>query len=332
MLRSMARTVIEEVLVPVTLVVGTEELLLDRAVTVVIAAVRAADSEADVRDLLPGSIQPRMLAELTSPSLFGERKAIVIRDAHDLSADLIAELGRYLADPAETVALVIVHAGGAKPKAKALLDAARSAGAREVECAKVTRPSDRLAFVRREFRSAGRAITEEAERLLVDSVGTDLREIAAACSQLASDTTGVVDGNAIRRYYTGRAEVTSFAVADRAVEGRTAEALEHLRWALSVGVAPVLVTSALAQGVRNLAKLGSAPRGLRPADLARELGMPPWKVDRVRQQLRGWTGEGLALAVHAVADADAAIKGGGDDPAYALEKAVVTVAQARGPR
>ena len=96
---------------------------------------------------------------------------------------------------------------------------------------------------------------------------------------------------------------------------------------MATGVAPVLITSALAQGVRAIGKLSSA-RGGRPADLARELGMPPWKIDRVRQQMRGWTPDGVAAALRAVAEADAGVKGGGDDPEYALEKAVVTIARA----
>lgn len=75
------------------------------------------------------------------------------------------------------------------------------------------------------------------------------------------------------------------------------------------GVAPVLITSALAQGVRAIGKLSSA-RGGRPADLARELGMPPWKIDRVRQQMRGWTPDGVSAALRAVAEADAGVKGG----------------------
>jgi DNA polymerase-3 subunit delta len=56
--------------------------------------------------------------------------------------------------------------------------------------------------------------------------------------------------------------------------------------------------------------------------------MPPWKIDRVRQQMRGWTGDGVATALTAIAQADAAVKGGADDAAYALERAVVTVARA----
>ncbi|WP_326599094.1 DNA polymerase III subunit delta [Streptomyces sp. NBC_01803] len=316
----------DDLLAAVTLAVGQEDLLLDRVVRDVVAAARAADADTDVRDLAAGELQPGTLAEITSPSLFSERKVVIVRQAHDLTADTVKDIKAYLAAPIEEISLVLLHAGGAK--GKGLLDAARKAGAREVPCPKMTKPADRLAFARTEFRAAGRSATPGACQALVDAIGSDLRELASACAQLAADVEGAVDEAVVARYYTGRAEASSFTVADRAVEGRTADALEALRWALATGVAPVLVTSALAQGVRAIGKLASAPGGMRQADLARELGMPPWKIDRVRQQMRGWSADGVAVAVRAVADADAAVKGGGDDPAYALEKAVVAIARA----
>lgn len=60
--------------------------------------------------------------------------------------------------------------------------------------------------------------------------------------------------------------------------------------------------------------------------------MPPWKIDRVRQQMRGWSADAVSDALRAVAAADAGVKGGGDDPEYALEKAVVAVARAARPQ
>ncbi|THA26486.1 DNA polymerase III subunit delta [Streptomyces sp. RKND-216] len=316
----------EDPLAPVTVAVGQEELLLDRAVQQVVTAARAADPDTDVRDLTSPELQPGTLAELTSPSLFAERKVVVVRSAQDLAADSVKDVKAYLASPAEEITLVLLHAGG--PKGKGLLDAARKAGAREVACAKLTKPADRLAFVRAEFRTAGRSATPEACQALVDAIGSDLRELASACAQLAADVEGAIDDAVVARYYTGRAEASSFTVADRAVEGRTAEALEALRWSLATGVAPVLISSALAQGVRSIGKLASAPRGMRPGDLARELGMPPWKIDRVRQQMRGWSADGVSSALRAVAAADAGVKGGGNDPGYALEQAVIAVSRA----
>lgn len=316
----------DDPLAPVTLAVGQEELLLERAVREVAAAARAADADTDVRELAAADLQPGTLDELTSPSLFAERKVVAVYNAQDLSADSVKDVKAYLTAPAEEITLVLLHAGGAK--GKGLLDAARKAGAREVACAKLTKPADRLAFVRSEFRGRGRSATPEAAQALVDAVGSDLRELSSACAQLVADVEGTVDEAVVARYYTGRAEASGFAVADRAVEGRTAEALETLRWAMATGVAPVLITSALAQGVRGIGKLASAPRGMRPGDLARELGMPPWKIDRVRQQMRGWSADGVSTALRAVAAADEAVKGGGDDPEYALERAVMAVATA----
>lgn len=320
-------TTADDPLPPVTLAVGQEELLIDRAVRQVVAAARGADPSTDVRELEPGELAPGTLAGLTSPSLFAERKVVVVRQAQDLPADVVKDVKAYLAAPAEEITLVLLFTGGGT-KGKGLLDVARKAGAREVACPKLTRPADRVAFARAEFRAAGRSATPGACEALVEALGSDLREIASAAAQLVADTDGAIDEAVVARYYTGRAEASSFTVADRAVEGRAAEALEALRWALATGVAPVLVSSALAQGVRAIGKLASAPSGMRPGDLARDLGMPPWKIDRVRQQMRGWSADGVAEALRAVAEADAAVKGGGYDPAYALERAVITIAGA----
>jgi DNA polymerase III subunit delta len=313
---------------PVTLITGDEELLVDRAVGDVVAAARARDSETEVHDLAAAQVAPHALAELTSPSLFGGGRVVVIRAAQDLAKSVAGEVGSYAADPADDIALVIVHAGG--NKGKALLTALTKAGVRKITCSKISRMGERIDFVRAEAQRAGRSMTDEAARTLLDAIGNDLRELAAACSQLAADTTGRIDDAAVARYYRGRAEVSGFNVADRAIEGRLAGALEQLRWALATGVSPVLITSALAQGLRSLAKVGGAPRGLRGAGLAKDLGMPSWKIDRVRQQLRGWTPEGVAQALGVVAETDAQVKGGGADPAYALEKAVAEIVSARG--
>ncbi|WP_026313658.1 DNA polymerase III subunit delta [Actinomadura flavalba] len=311
-------------------IAGDEELLVDRAVGEVVAAVRAADPETEVLDLAPGGLEPGRIGELTSPSLFGESKVLVLRAAQDLGKDLTAEVLGYAKAPAEEVVLIAVHHGGAK--GKALVDGLVKAGARKVTCPKVTKTGERVDFIRAEIRRAGGKISADGARNLLEAVGNDLRELAGACSQLVADTGGKVDDVAVARYYRGRAEVSGFAVADKAIEGDLGGALEQLRWALATGVAPVLLVSALAQGLRGLAKVGGAPRGARAAGLAKDLGMPPWKIERVQRQLRGWSGEGVAQAMSAVTEADAAVKGAAADPAYALEKTITRIVTARSLR
>src|SRR5450759_3107326 len=80
---------------------------------------------------------------------------------------------------------------------------------------------------------------------------------------------------------------------------------------------------------RALGRVGTASRGKGAGALAAELGMPPWKIDKVRQQLRGWTPEGVARAHSAVAAADAQVKGEAASAGYALERAIRIIVACR---
>ncbi|HXL88190.1 MAG TPA: DNA polymerase III subunit delta [Streptosporangiaceae bacterium] len=309
---------------PVTLVVGEEEFLIDRTVRELLAA---AGNE-DVHDLDGAALAAGELAALTSPSLFGDGSVVVIRSAQNVLKEPATELIRYLKHPADDVTLIMTHAGGAK--GKDLLAAAKAAGAAVHDCPKVTRYAERLDFIRAEFRRGGKRADDDAARALLDAVGSDLRELAAACDQLAADVEGATVGEAgITRYYRGRAEATGFSVADRTMEGHLVQAIEQLRWALATGVAPVLISSALASGLRLLGRVGTAPRGLSSNALAAEVGAPPWKIDRVKQQLRGWHPAGISVALQAVAEADAQVKGEAISAGYALERAIRRIVAAR---
>lgn len=312
----------------VTLVVGPETLLAERAIAAVVVAARAADDEADVSEVAGGDLTAAALAEHVSPSLFATRRVLVVRGVEDVADPAARALVAYAAHPVDDVHLVLVHPGG--QKGKRLLDDLRATRARVVVCERVTRPDDQVDFVRAEVAAAGGRIDESAARRLVEAVGGDLRGLASAAGQLAADAEGGdVDTAVVATYFEGRAEVKGWVVADRAVEGRTADALEQLRWALETGTDPVLVTAALATAVRSLARLAGAPRGVRDADLARDLGVPPWKVRVLRGQLRGWTPSGLVRAIRAVAAADLQVKGGGNDATLALTTAVVEIGAAR---
>ena len=302
-----------------TLVVGDEEFLVARAVR---TALDAAGGEAEIHEVAAGELDPAALAEMTSPSLFGDTRSVVVRAVQDASKELVAALVE-LATSELDAALVVVHAGGAK--GKATLEALRGAGARVVEVAKVRTARDREQFVADEVRLAGGTISREAVTDLVAAVGGDVRELATACVQLVADVGPKITAEHVAAYYRGRAESTGYAVADRAVEGEVAGALETLRWALATGVDPVLVSSSLAANLRTIAAVASAGRGS-PDSLAGPLAMPAWKIRRAQGWVRRWKPEALVEAVQAVATADADIKGAADDAAYAVERAVLTVA------
>ncbi|MEU5690483.1 DNA polymerase III subunit delta [Actinosynnema sp. NPDC020468] len=316
----------------VHLVVGEEELLVERAVRDALAVARKADPSADLTRVRVTDLTPPELAELVSPSLFAEGRVIALEAAQEAGKEIADAVIAYAKSPADGVTLVVVHTGGGRSKvAKELPAALRKAGAVVVECPKITKPAEREAFVRNEIRLAGGKVDGDAVGALIEAVGSDLRELAAAASQLVSDTGGKVDADAVHRYHRGRAEVTGFAVAEKAVMGDRAGALEALRWAINLGVPHVLVADALADAVRTVARVSAVGRG-DPFKLAGELGMPPWKVKKAQAQSRGWDGEGLATAMSVVAGLNADVKGVAADSGYALERAVLRIVALHGGR
>ncbi len=310
---------------PVTLVLGEEELLVERAVQAAVEVARLADPAAEVRRVHAAGLTRPELAERLSPSLFAEGRVVVLEAAQEAGKDVASAIAEYAAAPAAGVTLVVLHAGGAR--GRALADEVRQAAA-VVECPRITRFDERADFVRSEVRRVGGRIAAAAVSALVDAVGSDLRELAAAASQLVADNGGPVDEAAVRRYHRGRAEVTGFAVAEKAVSGDRAGALEALRWALDSGVAHVLVADALADAVRTVSRVTAAGRG-DPYRLASRLGLPPWKVRKAQSQARGWQPDALADAMAVVAAVNAAVKGVAADPSYALESAVLRIVEAR---
>jgi len=311
---------------PLVLITGDESLLVDRAVWRATAAARRVDPGVERRDAAAAGLSPAEFWDLAAPSLFAEPRLVVIRAAQESSKDLASALSSYCAEPVEGVTLLVHHVGGARNKA--LADTMTKAGAAVVVCNKITKASERVDFVRSEIRRAGGTTTPDAVAALVDAVGSDLRELACAASQLVADTGGMVDESAVRRYHSGRAEVTGFTVSDAAMTGDLPGALESLRWAYGVGVAPVLIADALADGVRTIAKVSGA-RGGNSYALASQLGMPPWKIDKARQAGRGWSSDGLVAGMAVVSELNAAVKGAAVDPEYALEKAVIDLVAAR---
>ena len=311
------------------LVTGSEAVLAERAVDRVLADARDQHPDIEVSDLDARSYAPGALPVLVSPSLFEQHRLVVLRHLQDGTDDAVADVTRYLRLPAEDVVLVLVHAGG--PRARKLLEDARAAAGVVVECAAVKTDSDRLAFVAGEFASRGRTVVNRAAQALVDAFGSDLRELASACAQLMSDTEGDVDEAQVSRYYGGRAEATGFEVADAVVARRREEALLQLRRALDSGVDPIPLVAVLGMKLRTMAKVAAA-RG-RGTDIAKELGMPSWMVDRARRDLTAWTPGELADAIVGLAAADTALKGGtlragvsrgrSVDAVYTLERLVL---------
>ncbi len=314
----------------ILLITGNAEFLAERTRARAVAAVIEEHPECEMSEASASGLQPGELAGLTSASLFSDRTALVLTDLQELPDVAQTELLAYAAQTSPDIVVVLIHGGG--NKAKGLLDKLRKlASVSEVKVEAPKYERDFARWVHTEFRELGARIDEEAATLLVAAVGQDLRALGGAAAQLIAsvDRGSEINATVVRRYFGGRADVRGYEIADAAIDGRISVALEQARWAEAAKVAPVLITSAFASGLRSLAKLSCAPQGLRDNDVAARVGAPPFKIRTMRQQLRAWEPDGLANALDAVAQADLDVKGGSADPAYAIERMVLAVAAQR---
>ncbi|MCU1696203.1 MAG: polymerase delta subunit [Mycobacterium sp.] len=273
--------------------------------------------------LRAGEVSTSELAELLSPSLFADERVVVLESAAEAGKDAVALIAAAAADLPPGTMLVVVHSGGGR--ARTLADQLKKLGAEVHPCAKITKPTERAEFVRREFRELRVKVSDDVVTAVLDAVGSDLRELAAACSQLVADTGGHVDPVAVRRYHSGKAEVKGYEIAEKAVTGDVAGAAEALRWAMMSGEPQVVLADALAEAVHAIARIG--PLSGDPYTLAGELGMPPWRVQKAQKQSRRWSRDSVAEAMRLVAALNGDVKGVAANADYALETAVRRVAE-----
>jgi DNA polymerase-3 subunit delta len=307
----------------VVLISGTETLLADRAMQLLRDILRAEDPSLEVSDIEADGYAPGELITLASPSLFGEPRMIRATNVEKCTDAFIAETMAYLESPAEDTYLVLRHAGGVR--GKKLLDALRGGlgGGIEIVCAELKKDTEKYEFASAEFGRANRRITSGALRALTAAFSDDLAELAAACQQLLSDASEEITEVTVEKYYSGRVETNAFRVADVAIAGRDGEALVLLRHAIASGADPVPIVAAFASKLRTMAKVAGARGG--SGQLASQLGLAPWQIDRAKRDLQGWNDAGLGRCIELLAETDAAVKGAGRDPVFSLERMVSAI-------
>jgi DNA polymerase III subunit delta len=308
---------------PVVLVSGSEAVLADRAIRMLRDTLRLEDPSLEVSDIEADQYGPGELITLASPSLFGEPRLIRATGVEKCTDAFIDEVLAYLEAPAPDTYLVLRHAGGVR--GKKLLDAVRGGlgGGVEIVCSELKKDADKTGFAAAEFAAAGRRITPGALRALVSAFADDLEELAASCQQLLADESEEITEATIEKYYAGRVETSAFQVADTAIAGRYGDALVLLRHALSSGADPVPMLAAFAAKLRTMAKVAGAKGS--SGQLAGELGLAPWQVERAQRDVRGWSEAGLGRSIECLAETDAQIKGGGRDPVFALERMIAVI-------
>lgn len=310
---------------PVHLILGEEEFLGERIRRAILDQLRADAPDLELTVMRASEVSGPELIDATSPSLFGEDRAVVITHTEVAGKEPIELLLATCRNVAPGITIIIHHTGGGRQKAMV----AKFRRLAEVHEANPLKPGDRPAWVTNEFRSHGVRPTPDVIHALLEGVGSDLRELASAVSQLIADTDGEITVETVRSYYEGVAEVSGFDIADLAVTGQTSRAVASCRRALQLGMHPVALATALSMKVAGIARLYST-RTTNFNALAGQVGMPPWLAEKTSRVARRWTGDNVSRAVILMADLDAEVKGQGGDPEFAIENAVRRVSELAG--
>ena len=299
----------------ITIAVGSETVFVDRVKVNLTTAVTK-----EVPDITRIVVDPAHedasahIAQACEPTLFGEDVLVVIEGIDALNDDGVDALKAIIADLPENVWLLLTHPGGVKRKP--LIDAAVKAGAEKIECKEIKRGRDTTDFLTKEVTRRKRKMTPAALTLLVESFGQDLPALTNAIGQLCSDVEiDPIDDVHVRTYFEGTAPISGYAISDSLWDKKTLEAITLLRQSTlesDPGRVGVTTVTALASGLRSMILVGGSATGASDNEVAREAGVPPWKVKTLRKQWSLWSGDQRKLAslVVAIADADPAMKGG----------------------
>ncbi len=248
--------------------------------------------------------------DLATPSLYGERRALLVSDAKSLSPDALRELGAYLAAPDPDSPLVLCAIVGERAKPPAALEklVGRVGEVREV---KVPRKELEPWLVARAA-SFGVELAAPAARSLVETIGEQPAELASALEQLASAFPDErLTPELVGRQFRGLGEQKVWDLCDRAFGKDLPGAIRSLR-SLEEGRDDMLmVLGGIAARLRDLIRVRSLPDRMSPADVAREAGLRfDWQARRYQQQGRRFSMVQL-VGLHArVVEADRALKSG----------------------
>lgn len=303
---------------PVYLIVGEEDLLRDRAVGALKAAV-LGDNHDFNWDVFYGD-EASGVDILTCASempVFAERRLVIVKTAEKLSARDGEPLLKYLASPMDTTTLAFVS-----PKLDGRLkfsQAVARAGV-VVDCGPL-RDAQLMPWIAQEAEQLTVRLEPEASHLLKEMSGGSLSGIRRELEKLAAY---VSSGRAVTAadVYLLRGMEPGASVFDLTLaiaDGQRGRALSILARNLEAGEAPLRILGSLAWQYRRLWKVKESVRdGGREGEAARTLRMDPGKV---RAFLGRFSDEHLQRALHLFLQSDAQLKGmGSHHPKMVLER------------
>jgi DNA polymerase-3 subunit delta len=288
---------------PVVLLWGEDAFLLREAALELLGDLRATEVDA-------AEWQGSELQDLATPSLFGERRALLVNDAKALTKDALGALAVYLAAPDPEARLVLLAVVGERAKVPAALDKlVKPVGQlRELKIAR----KDLEPWVLQRAKRNGVDLAAPAARALVEVVGEEPGSLAGALEQLADAFPDQrITADLVHGQFRGLGERKVWDLCDRAFAKDLPGAIRSLRALEAAGDDALPVLGGIASRLRDLIRVRALPDRLPPAQVAKEAGLRfEWQARRYQQQARNFSLDELVEIHDRVTEADRALKSG----------------------
>lgn len=309
---------------PVYILVGTERLLIERAVDALRNAVDGMGAPGFNVEVFDGKglDAGRVISAARTLPMMADMRFVLLRHADAMTPTEQTSLADYLDDPSESTCLVVTASklDGRQKLAKA----AKKKGLL-IE-AKPLRGSALREFIRAEATAREHRIAPEAIEALLDAVGDDLAAIDDAMERLSLFVGAGqrIDADAVMKCVTRIRVETIWTLVDAIGLRDRRKGIAAAQSLLDDREPPLRLLAMVARQLRIVARMREAlSEGLRPQDAAKRAGAPPFKAGDLTESARRFTADSLGQAFTLIAQTDRALKSSKRPPDIILQDAVL---------
>lgn len=266
----------------------------------------------------------KLLDTVRTYPVFFDRRVVIVKGAHQISAAELEGVQSYLHDPVSETILIFV---GEKIDARRKFFTDFKKTGVLVEFKKLY-DNQLPAAIRDLARHNNLTLTDTALALLCRRVGANLQEVQTELVKLGlylGEKT-LADIADIEAVVSGTRQETVFALNDAIGDRQTAQAVELVGRIIDEGLAALLVLNMMTRHMRNLCKVGEMVAQKRPkGEIAKAAGVNPYFLEALIRQSRNFSGEQMRRIFERLLATDLALKSAGAHPAAMLEGLVLAI-------
>ena len=318
---------------PVYVLVGTERLLIERAVDAVRKAIDEMGAPGFNVELFDGKglEAARVTSAARTLPMMAEKRFVLVRRFDAMSPTEQSHLAAYVDDPSDTACLVLT---AEKVDGRSKLAKAAKKQGFLIE-AKPLRGQELREFIRAEAASRDHTIEPRAVEALLDAVGDDLAAIDDAIERLSLfvGPGQRIDADAVIQCVTRIRVESIWSLVDAIGMKDRRKGIAAAQSLLDDREPPLRLLAMVARQLRIVARMREAlSEGLRPQEAAKRAGAPPFKASDLTESARRFTADSLGDAFAVIADTDRALKGSKRPPDVILQNAVLELCAERRSR